>query len=438
MKRNALAIGAVAAMFSLAVSAFLTLPEAFAQGRPEFVDNELLVKFKPGTPAQSQNAAHAQQNARVVREIEGLDVKVVQVGRGQAEQRLPGYQLNPNVEYAELNGIAYALFTNPPTDPLYSQQWNLNNTGQTGGKVDADIDAPQAWSVNSGSAKIAILDTGVRESHPDMVGKVVDRANWTWMDSVNGVPARDVTDDRHGHGTHVAGIAAALTNNVNPTTSKAEGIAGACPECALIAGKVLNDDGSGAYDYIANGILWAVGCDDRDSATNECRNAVRARSINMSLGGTYNSITLQDAVNKAWGRGAVLSCAAGNNGNSVKFYPAAYTNCIAVAATDYKDARAGFSNYGKNWVDVAAPGVSITSSTITSAGYEAWNGTSMASPHVAGLAGLLLSKSPSSTASSVRSQIESTADRIPGTGSHWSKGRINACKALAGANCATS
>ena len=153
--------------------------------------------------------------------------------------------------------------------------------------------------------------------------------------------------------------------------------------------------------------------------------------INLSLGGTYDSITLRRAVETAWNKGVVLACAAGNSGNSGRFYPAAYTNCIAVAATDSSDRKASWSNFG-SWVDVAAPGVGILSSVV-SGGYESWSGTSMATPHVAGLAGLLASQGHDR--STVRSKIESTADRISGTGRQWANGRINACKAVGGTNC---
>ena len=268
----------------------------------------------------------------------------------------------------------------------------------------------------SASQRIAILDTGILESHPHLVGKVVDRRNWT--------TTSPDTVDRYGHGTHVAGITAAVTDN-------GTGIAGVCPECTIINGKVLGDDGGGAYDWIANGVLWAVGCEWRDALDN-CLSPVRARTLNLSLGGTYDSTTLRNAVARAWNRGAVLACAAGNNGTAARFYPGAYGNCIAVAATDHLDRRASFSNYGASWVDVAAPGVSILSSVV-SGGYEAWNGTSMATPHVAGLAGLLASQGRSRD--NVRYRIETYADRIAGTGSAWAKGRINACRAVGAAGC---
>ena len=146
----------------------------------------------------------------------------------------------------------------------------------------------------------------------------------------------------------MAGIAAATTNN-------GIGVAGVCPNCSLLNAKVCDDSGNCPYDRIANGILWSVGCEWRD-AQNNCLSPVRARSINVSLAGTFNSTTLQSAIDTAWSRGAVIACAAGNGGTTTPTYPAAYGNCIAVAATDANDARPSWSNYGSGWVDVAAPG----------------------------------------------------------------------------------
>jgi thermitase len=414
-RAGAALLAATALALTTVMSASAQVPVGPAGSRPEVVDDELLVKFKPGTPAASQAAAHQQASGRVVRDIPGLDVQVVQVSRGQAQQRLPAYVHNPNVAYAELNGIAYPSWA--PTDGLYPQQWALNN-----GPSDIDIDAPQAWSVTTGAAAstIAIVDTGIRADHPDLAGKIVESRNW--------FESSPDTGDGYGHGTHVAGIAAARPNN---DTASVQTIVGVCPDCTLLNAKVCDNFGGCPYDRIANGILWSVGCELRDAFEN-CLSPVRAKSINVSLAGTYNSIALQSAVDKAWNRGAVLACAAGNAGTNTRHYPAAYVNCIATAATDQADHKASWSNYGNGWVDVAAPGVNILSS-VNSGGYEAWNGTSMASPHVAGLAGLLVAQGRSRD--QVRSQIESKTDRISGGGSYWSKGRINACRAVGVTGC---
>jgi thermitase len=351
----------------------------------------------------------------------------VRVGKGNAERKIQEYLQDPDVEYAEAVGIAYPDWA--PNDEQYTKQWALHNSGQDGGKDDADIDAPAAWDVTRGasnpSAKttVAIIDTGVNKNHPDLKDKVTAERNWATTDQS--------LDDVYGHGTHVAGIAAAVTNTPSTTTTS-PGVAGVCPNCKIINGKVCFDDGGCPYDRIANGVLWAVGCHIR--VGNTCQSPVQANTINISLTGGFNSRTLQDAIDKAWSRGAVISCAAGNEGTATMVYPAGYRNCIAVAATNRSDAKASWSNYGSTWVDVAAPGVDIWS-TVNSGGYEAWSGTSMASPHVAGVAGLVWSTSLCGTNSCVRNRIEGNADRITGTNSQWSKGRLNACRAVGGQGC---
>lgn len=282
------------------------------------------------------------------------------------------------------------------------------------GREDADIDAPTAWDTTQDGVKVAILDCGINENHPDLAGKIVDKQDFT--NSASG------TNDIYGHGTHVAGIVAAVTNNSN-------GVAGVCPECLLLNGKVLNDSGSGAYSWIANGIIWAT-----DNG---------AKVINMSLGGSTSSKTLENAVNYAWNKGVVVVAAAGNSNNPSKTYPAAYTNAIAVAATDNQDNKASFSSYDSKWVDIAAPGVYIFSTWKDSSSlydpqpvceltvcYKYASGTSMSTPIVAGVAGLVWKSNYNQSASSVRTRIETTADKIPGTGIYWSAGRVNAANAV--------
>jgi thermitase len=211
--------------------------------------------------------------------------------------------------------------------------------------------------------------------------------------------------DGNGHGTHAAGIAAAITNNTR-------GIAGMAPDAKIYAVRVLDDSGSGTLQNVANGIIHAA-----DNG---------ADVISLSLGSPNDSITLKEAVDYAWNKGVVVVAAAGNDGSSQPAYPAYYSNAIAVAATDSDESKASFSNYG-SWVDVAAPGVNIYS-TYTDSSYASLSGTSMATPHVAGLAGLLDAQGRS--ASEIRATIENTADPISGTGTYWSKGRINAYRAV--------
>ncbi len=386
---------------------------ARAQVPADIVPGEILVGFRPGTPAQSVNAVHQQHGGQVKLVIARLGVHVVRVPPGQELAAIASYRRDPNIRFAEVNAIYRAI--GAPNDPKLFDQWQYFNTGQDAGTADADIDAVQAWSITDGSpdVAIAVLDTGIDQSHEDLKGKIVQNVNLTSASS---------WDDMHGHGTHVAGTAAAVTNN-------ALGVAGTCPRCVLFNVKVADDSGSATADAIARGIIWAM--------------EQGARVVNLSLGGTQPSNTIEAAIEEAWNQGVVVVAAAGNAGVSQPFYPAAYERVIAVAATDRTDTKASFSNYGE-WVDVAAPGVEILSTApdhvnqiwLFPAKYGTLSGTSMAAPHVAGVAGLVWSSGVCaqavSQAACVRERVERTADPIPGTGQYWTAGRINACRAVGG------
>lgn len=384
----------------------------------DYVPGEVLVKFKPGTPALIIAQVHRENKGTIKEEISGIDVQVIKVQ--DVPSKVRAYSRNPNVLYAEPNYIAYALAA--PDDTYFDNQWALNNTGQTccnansdlciTGTSDADIDAPEAWDIATGSSsvKIAILDSGIDQDHEDLASKVVAEKNFSDSGTV---------DDIYGHGTHVGGIAAAVTNN-------SLGVAGVGYEASLMNVKVLGDSGSGAYSWVASGIIWAT-----DNG---------AKTINMSLGGTRKSSTLESAVNYAWTNGVVLAAAAGNSNNPSPTYPARYENCIAVAATDINDQKASFSSYG-SWVDVAAPGENIYSTFPNhpfviqdkygrANNYDFGSGTSMSTPHVAGLAGLLWATSYGTDNVTVRGRIQTMADAIDGTGSYWIWGRINAARAV--------
>jgi len=367
--------------------AFAALPEVGSVGA-----EEILIKFRPDVNPSEMAQIHRQQGGQVKETIPSIGVQVVTIPSGKAAEKVKGYSANPKVLYAEANYLATAIYT--PDDAYFDKQWGLNK-----------IQAPQAWDVTKGSnsIEIAILDTGVDLDHPDLTGKIVESINFT---------SSATADDIYGHGTHVAGIAAASTNN-------GIGVAGLGFASSVISVKVLGDDGKGYYSWIAKGIIWAA-----DNG---------AKVINLSLGGSSASSTLEDAVNYAWNKGTIVVAAAGNNGSSSPFYPAYYLNTMAVAATDINDNLASWSNRGE-WVDVAAPGVSIYS-TLKDGGYGNKSGTSMASPHTSGLAALLYSVVTDSNGNGrlndeVRSRIETTADNIGSVG--VGSGRINAFKAVSG------
>lgn len=319
-----------------------------------------------------------------------------------SEEKMDGViedlESDPDIQYAEPNYILHAFET--PNDPDYDQQWGLP-------KIEAD----KAWDLSHGSSsvKVAILDTGIDKDHPDLSSDLSSKVD-DWVNFSSSYSE----DDLFGHGTHVAGIAAAITNN-------STGVAGTGYDTHLLSVKVLGDDGSGATSWISNGIAWAA-----DNG---------AQVINMSLGDYDYSQTLKDACDYAWGKGVVVVSSAGNCGQGGQrcpsinpiSYPASYESVIAVASTTSTDAKSSFSEYG-DWVEVAAPGSSIYSTYPS--GYTLMSGTSMASPFVAGLAGLLFGANPSLTASQVRNFIEQNADEISGTGTYWTYGRVNAYKSV--------
>ncbi|ARI79079.1 alkaline serine protease [Halobacillus mangrovi] len=311
-------------------------------------------------------------------------LKVLQVGNVDAVVKALSH--NPNVEYAEPNYIFDATFT--PNDPLYSDQYGPQNTN-----------TPAAWDVTQGSSsqEIAVIDTGVYYDHPDLIDKTILGYDFAQNDND--------PKDLNGHGTHVSGTVAAETNN-------ATGVAGMAPETKILAVRALGANGSGSLNDIADAIRYSA-----DAG---------AEVINMSLGCDCDSQTLEDAVNYAWNSGSVVVAAAGNDGVSTTFEPASYENVIAVGAVDSNNDVAYFSNYG-SWVDVTAPGVDIVS-TVLRGKYDSYSGTSMASPHVAGLAGLLASQGRSN--SEIRTAIEQTADPINGTGTYFEHGLINSYDAV--------
>jgi thermitase len=411
---------ALASMIGLPLLILVTPVQGSPPDPPVFASGRILVKFEPRTGAPERAAMHRRQGGTPLGVIPGIGVEVVAVPARSEEARAAGYARNPHVTFAEPDYLAYAQEDPGAADPFFGKQWGLDNTGQEydgrRGTEDADIDAPEAWDFATGSAdvRIAILDSGIDPNHPDLEGKLVD--------DVIDFSGSLTVDDNYGHGTHVAGIAAAKTNN-------GEGVAGVGYDASLLNVKVLGDEGWGASSWVAEGIVWAT-----DNG---------AHVINMSLGFYSKSRTLEAAVDYAWNSGVLLVAAAGNDGTSRKLYPAAYPNCMAVAATDDDDQRVDepgwwASNYGE-WVDVAAPGLFIYSTFPThdyflgkALHYDYGSGTSMATPHVSGLAGLLFGQDPLRTNAYVRSLIEGTADPIPGTGTYWVHGRINACNAVGG------
>ncbi|MDP2211431.1 MAG: S8 family serine peptidase [Candidatus Aquicultor sp.] len=404
--RNTLILFLVLSLLVVAVPVFASDRGASGKVNPD----RLLVKFKDGVSNDAKRGIHLRHGATVVGEVAGLGVQIVEVGASKASEREREYQAESSVEYVEPDYMLEAFVD----DPGLMNQWGLNNVGQIvngiAGTIDADIDAWEAWDVTTSTPDviIAILDTGIDQDHADLAGQIIGNKNFTSSGTV---------DDLYGHGTHVAGIAAAAANN-------GIGVAGLAYGAGIMNVKVLGDDGSGYTSWVASGINWAA-----DNG---------AKVINMSLGGSTGSRTLESAINYAWSKGVVVVAAGGNSASSAKQYPAAYTNCIAVAATDQNDNKAYFSSFGSKWIDVAAPGVNIYSTLpnhsnrIGGTDYGYLSGTSMSTPYVAGLAALVWSTGYGNTATNVRGRIVGAADK-PVSGNIYKKygiPRINAFKAV--------
>jgi len=391
-----------------------------SQDKISYSSDHILVKFKPSIPDEYVQATMNSFQIKEYNVIPQINVFKIKIPESlSTEDILYLMKQHQYVEYAEPDYVAYATAT--PNDNFFQYQYALYNSGQNigppgspQGLSSADIKATLGWEETKGTEDtvIAILDTGIDLLHPDIGNKIESSGR----DFVNN-DFEAVDDD--GHGTFVAGIAAAETDNN-------EGIAGVAWNCQLLPVKVLDEKGEGYYSWISQGIIWAV---DQDVAV-----------VNLSLGGPVESTTLLRALEYAYQNDVVVAAAAGNEGSSVLF-PAAYTDyCLAVAATDYNDLRLNWSNTGPE-IDVAAPGKRIVSTVPTwyfgtgSIPYGFGDGTSFSTCHVSGLAALIISIKPWMTAEDVMNVIKYSADDVnkndnPGRDVFIGYGRINMEKSL--------
>jgi serine protease len=374
---------------------------------PKWSPDEILVKFKRGVSENSILKANQKHDAAVISKSKRGEFHRLRVPPTKTvEEMVEIYSKNPNVEYAEPNFLAAALFV--PSDPYYSYQWNFDNPS-TGG-----INMELAWDVETGSTNVivAVIDTGVAYENNGRRYKLApDLAGTSFVPGYDFVNNDTHPNDDEGHGTHVTGTIAQRTDNNS-------GVAGIAFNVSIMPIKVLNSNGSGSYAGIADGIYFAA-----DNG---------ADVINMSLGGSSSSTTLRNALAYAYNRGVTIVCAAGNeyqSGNPPS-YPAAYdAYCIAVGATRFDETRSYYSNTG-SYVDIAAPGGDINvdqnfdgygdgilqqtfGNNPKSFGYYFYQGTSMASPHVAGVAALLISNGVTGP-DNVREALQKTAkDKAP-------------------------
>lgn len=411
---------------------------------------EIIVRFKPGTPLTEIKNIVARFNDRVEDNYEYVNgvVAIDDLDNANVEEIVNQYTaLGDMIEYVEPNfeirleepSTRTVTSREPsdvagaPNDPLFSEQWALNNTGQKGGTANAHVDALKAWATTKGSAEVvvAVLDTGVDYRHEDLVANMWTRPNNIpqYVDAQLGT-----FDDRHGydsnandgdplddngHGTHVAGIIGADGDNE-------KGIAGINWKVQIMPLKFLGRGGYGNVKDAIEAINYAI---DRK------KNGVNLRVINASWGSTSRSQALEDAIRAAGEAGILFVAAAGNSStdnDKRAHYPSNYDlpNMISVAALDRNDQLASFSNYGAKTVHIAAPGREIDSTWLNDAYREA-SGTSMAAPQVAGIAALILANEPKLSMAKLRERILKSVDKLDSlSGKVAAGGRLNASKAL--------
>ena len=362
----------------------------------EYVEDELLVQFKAGVPHEKVMEAITDVEATEDEDIKQIRVKKIKVPPAAFDKVKAALEKNPHVNFVENNSLARGGAI--PNDPTYASQWHLPK-----------IAAPQAWDISTGSVSvdIAIIDSGVDPTHPDLAGKLIPGYNF--------LLGNTDTHDVQGHGTAVAGTAGAISNN-------AKGVSGVAWQNQIMPLVVLDATDYASYANIAQAITYAA-----DHGV---------RIINVSIGGSSSSSTLQNAVTYAWNKGALVFVSAMNNNTNIPYYPAACTNAIAVASTNSADAKASFSNYG-SWITLTAPGEYIYT-TNNGGGYGAWNGTSFSSPMTAGLAALILSVNPMLSNVQVLDILKNNADDLGAVGfdTSFGHGRINAYKSLVAAQTA--
>jgi thermitase len=378
----------------------------------EVIPGEYLVTYHSSSSSSARSSSRRALGLSHVQEFNLLNTSLVRTSKGRSlnKKTIKDLKQDGIIKSIEPNYRVKALAT--PNDNKFTELWGLHNTGQTGGTSDIDIDAPEAWNITKGSEQVivAVLDTGVLYTHPDLSNNMwvntreipnnsIDDDNNGIIDDVYGLNA--ITNsgnplDDNGHGTHCAGTIAGVGNN-------GLGVAGVSWNSKIMALKFLSSGGSGSLSDAIQGIQYAVSMKQRGE---------NIRVISNSWGGSGFSTTLENAIKLANSNGILFVAAAGNESNdndANATYPASYTvdNVVTVAAIDDSGNLASFSNYGSSSVHVAAPGVNIVSTYLGNS-YATLSGTSMATPHVSGLAALILSQSSSLTPTQLKSKLIST------------------------------
>jgi subtilisin family serine protease len=419
---------------------FLLLPDgsAIAQPPPRYDPDTILVRFKGSALPQEQALAHAMVGAHAHKHftlVEGLQTVRIPAG-SHVKDAIKFYRRHPAVLYAEPNWIVHTQAM--PNDPRFGELWGLHNTGQSLGTPDADIDAPEAWDLTTGSSDVvvAVIDTGIDYTHPDLAANMfrntldcnsngIDDDGNGQIDDCFGIDtANNDSDpmDDNNHGTHVSGTIGAVGNN-------GVGVVGVNQTVRLMACKFLDSTGSG-------NVADAIDCLEYVKLMKE--RGVNIVATNNSWGGPDFSQALFDAIEAHRQRGILFIAAAGNDGtdsDTTPSYPANYflANIISVAATTRTDAQATFSNFGRHTVHLGAPGSEILSTTRANT-YQIFSGTSMATPHVTGVAALLKAQDPARDWRSIKNLILAGGDTVSSLTNTITRKRLNARGALACSN----
>jgi serine protease len=412
---------------------------------PEYAKDSVLVRFRTTRTAATLRSSMSRIKGTIEdKNKDGVYDRFSHIARGQmavirldknadVDAAIDELRQDPEILYAERNYIVHADAT--PNDPRFPELYGLDNTGQTGGTADADIDAVEAWdnSVGSSDVVVGVVDTGIDYNHEDLAANVwvnpgeipgngIDDDGNGVIDDVHGFNAitgsGDPLDD-NDHGSHCSGTIGAVGNN-------GIGVAGVNWEATIMGIKFLDAGGSGTLEDAIEAIDYAVA--QRNAGVN-----LRVLSNSWSGGGFTQS--LLDAILAANDAGILFVAAAGNaasDNDSIPAFPASYDapNIVAVAATDHNDSLADFSNFGATTVDLGAPGVDVLSTTIGNT-YQLFSGTSMATPHVAGTATLVLSANDTLTVEELKDALLTSGDPIPALEGITVTGRrLNAANAL--------
>ncbi|MDQ1275083.1 MAG: serine protease [Euryarchaeota archaeon] len=398
-------------------------------GDQRYVLGEILVKFSPGISEEKIRSINTGHGTQITYTSPYAGFKILKIPATKTvEEMVEIYSKNPNVEYAVPNAIANSFMV--PNDPLYKYQWNFKNGA--GG-----INLEPAWDMSTGKTStgdrviVAVLDSGVAYEDYSSYKKAPDLSNTNFVSGYDFVNNDAHPNDDNSHGTHVAGTIAQSTNNNY-------GVAGVACDCSIMPVKVLNKQGSGTLQQLVDGIYFA---------TNN-----GAKVISMSLGyspGYYPGQALDDALYYAYDNGVTILAAAGNDATGTVSYPAAYEKCIAVGAINSEGSLSDYSNYGEA-LDVVAPGgdgidrngdgygdgilqntFNPTTKNPKDFGFWFFSGTSMATPHISGVAALLISQRANGP-DEVRAAIESTTKDLGANGwdTSYGYGLINAKAAL--------